>query len=247
MGSPESSTPRRHHGAIVAAAVGVAVVVTGASALSLSGSEPEAAPASAPASAPEDPTVDLDTGPVSDEDVEACAAGGFAPDAGSVEVLYGVRQQSAQGDLPVLLLRNAAGELRFCDVAGTDAPAQLPLPEVSPAEPVVFLTNGRKTWDCTDAALDRYSSTTWLAVGPDVAAVQERYWQGREAGPWFTTQARGGYAHLQTWVDGPLAKQARLRVQTRVLDTAGDPIAQPALVPGRQPLAGCTDGDVQIG
>jgi hypothetical protein len=247
MGSPESSTSRRHLGAIVAAVVAVAVVVTGASALSRAGSEPGAAPDPAPASAPHDPTVDLDAGPVSDADVEACAAGGFASDAGSVEVLYGVRQRSAQGDLPVLLLRNATGELRFCDVAGADAPAQLPMPEASADEPVAFLTNGRKSWDCTDGTVDGYTATTWLAVGPDVATVQERFWQDGEAGPWFSTQARGGYAHLQTWIDGPVAKQTRLSVQTRVLDADGDPVAQTVLAPGRQPLAGCTDGDVQIG
>ena len=44
-----------------------------------------------------------------------------------------------------------------------------------------------------------------------------------------------------------MAKKTRLSVQTRVLDADGDPVAQTALAPGRQPLGGCTDGDVQIG
>jgi hypothetical protein len=247
MGSPESSTPRRHLGAVVAVVLAVAVVVVGASALSRVETKPDRTPA-APASAPpRDGGVDLDQGPVTDADVKACASGDFATDPASVEVLYGVRQRSADGDVPVLLLRNAAGDLRFCDVAGPDAPAQLPLPETSAGEPVVFLTNGRKSWDCTDGTVEGYTATTWLAVGPEVATVQERFWQDGEPGPWFTSDASGGYAHLQTWITGPVPPTTKLGVQTRVLDADGEPVAQSALTPGRVPLAGCTDGDVQIG
>jgi hypothetical protein len=256
MGSTDSSTPRRHLGAVVAVVLAVAAVLVGASALAHEDTEPAptaAAPAPAPAPVA---TTDLDRGPVSDADVAACASGGFAADPSSVEVLYGVRQLSADGDVPVLLLRNAAGDLRFCDVAGPDAPAQLPLPAASAGEPVVFLTNGRKSWDCSDSGdgrdgpgspVEGYTATTWLAVGPEVATVQERFWQDGEPGPWFSTAASGGYAHLQTWITGPVPATTRLGVQTRVLDADGRPVAQSALSRGRVPLAGCTDGDVQIG
>jgi hypothetical protein len=246
MGSTTSPS-RRHLGAVVAAVLAVGVVVTGASALSLAGPDPDPAPAQLATAPPQDPAVDLDQGDATEADVEACVSGGFAPDASSVEVLYGVRQQSPGGDVPVLLLRNAAGDLRFCDLAGPDAPAQLPLPEASADEPVVFLTNGRKSWDCTGAQVEGYTATTWLAVGPEVATVQERYWQDGKPGPWFTTEARGGYAHLQTWVTGPLPAQAQLGVQTQALDADGRPVNRSALPRGRQALPGCAGGDAQIG
>lgn len=246
MGSTTSPS-RRHLGAVVAAVLAVAVVVTGASALSLAGPDSVPAPTRPATTPPQDPTVALDQGDATEADVEACVSGGFASEAASVEVLYGVRQQSPDGDVPVLLLRNAAGDLRFCDLAGPDAPAQLPLPETTEDEPVVFLTNGRRSWDCTGRQVEGYTATTWLAVGPEVATVQERYWQDGKPGPWFTTSARGGYAHMQTWVTGPLPEQAQLGVQTRALDAHGHPVNQGALPRGRQPLAGCDGGDAQIG
>lgn len=247
MGSPKSSMSRRRIRAVVASVVAVAAVVTGASALARGGSEPDASPRTSSPAAQEDPTVDLDLGPVDDADVTACLGGGFAPDAGSVEVLYGVRQRSADGSAPVLLLRNASGELRLCDVAGPDSPAQLPLPEATAAEPVAFLTNGRKAWDCDGSTVDGYTSTTWLAVGPTVATVQERFWVDGVPGSWFSTEAQGGYAHLQTWLAGPLPEGTELGVQLRVLDADGKPVAQSALPTGTQSLPGCTEGDVQIG
>lgn len=247
MGSPNSSTSRRRVGAVAASVVAVAAVVTGAAALARDGSEPDASPRTSPPAAQEEPRVDLDLGPVADADVTACLSGGFAPDAGSVDVLYGVQQRSADGSAPVLLLRNASGELRLCDVAGPDSPAQLPLPEATSDEPVAFLTNGRKAWSCDGATVDGYTSSTWLTVGPAVATVQERFWVDGVPGPWFSSEAQDGYAHLQTWLDGPLPQGTELGVQHRVLDADGEPVAQSALPTGTQLLPGCTDGDVQIG
>ena len=245
MGSPEPSSSRRRIGAVVAAVLAVTAVVAGAASLAGSASDPTPSAAVPAAPAPE-PVVDLDRGPVSEADVEACSSGGFAG-SGEVEVLYGVRQRSADGDAPVLLLRNDAGELRLCDVDGPDSPAQLPLPEASTSEPVAFLGTGRRSWTCDGTTVQRYSAATWLAVAPEVRTVQERFWQNGQAGPWFTTAAQGGYAHLQTWLDGPLAEGTRLAVQTRALDADGRPVARSGLAPGRQPLAGCTGSDVQIG
>jgi len=146
-----------------------------------------------------------------------------------------------------LNVRNAAGDLRLCDAAGPDSPAVVPVPEVSDRSPVAFLTNGRAAWDCSGRTVDGYTSTLWLAVGSRVDRVEQRYVVDGEPGPWFGTTARNGYAHLQTWLTGPVTGAATLGVQQRVLDADGAPVAQDALPTNRQPLPGCRDGDVQIG
>ncbi|MGZ8737471.1 MAG: hypothetical protein ACXWW7_09935 [Nocardioides sp.] len=247
----QDSAPRRHLGAIIGTVLAVAVVVAGASALTTADPEPALSPGDTPATtstADDEPTLDLDLGPVTDPDVLAtCLADDFATDLGSVDVLYAVEQRSADGSSPVLLLRNAGGDLRMCDAAGPDHPAQLPVPEASNAEPVAFLANSRMAWECSDTTVQGYTATTWLAVVPGVARVQQRFWVAGTPGAWFSTAASGGYAHLQTWLDGPLAQDVELAVEHRVLDHDGDPVAQSALPSGRQPLSGCTGGDVQIG
>ncbi len=247
----QDSAPRRRLGAIIGTVLAVAVVVAGASALTMADPEPAPSPDDTPATtstADDEQTLDLDLGRVTDPAALAtCLADDFATDLGSVDVLYAVEQRSVDGSSPVLLLRNAGGELRMCDAAGPDRPAQLPLPEASDAEPVAFLTNGRMAWDCSDTTVASYTATTWLAVVPGVARVQQRFWVDGAPGPWFSTAASGGYAHLQTWLDGPLAEGVELEVEHRVLDHDGDPFAQSALPSGRQPLTGCTGDDAQIG
>lgn len=241
MGSREETRTRRRIGAVAATALAVGVIAFGAAALGPNGPErdTEQGPAQL-AAAREDATLDLDLGPVTDP--TSCLSDAFAPDAESVDVLYGVHQRTADGSSPVLLLRNVAGELRLCDVAGPDAPAQQPLPEPSDAERVAFLTNGRMVWDCSGTTVDRYTSTMWLAVTPEVGWVQQRFRVDGVPGPWFSTQAQGGYAHLQTWLDGPVPAGAALDVQVRVLDPDRQPVRQSV-----QPLPGCTEGDVRIG
>lgn len=193
--------------------------------------------------------LDIDMGPVTDPAaIEGCLLPGFAADAGSVEVLYGVEQRSADGSSPVLVLRNTDGEVQLCDAAGPDRPATVPLAEPSSAEQAVFLANGRASWDCEGKELLGYSSTTWLAVDDDVDRVQQRFWVNGVAEPWFTSKAVDGYAHLQTWLSGPLARTTEVEVEHQVLDAAGDPVTQTALPTGRQTLETCASGgDVQIG
>jgi hypothetical protein len=249
MGAAATPPSRGRAGAVVAAVLAVAVVVGAVAAAGLARSDGPraAAPATGPSTPAADPVLDIDAGELSDEEaLAACSTPGFAG-GGDVTVLYAVRQRTEDGSAPVVLLRNAGGDLRLCDAAGPDAPAQAPVPEASGQHPVVFLTNGRSAWDCSGTTVDGYSATLWLAVDPQVERVQQRYVVRGHPGPWFSTTARDGFAHLQTWLAGPLDEGAAVAVQQRVLDATGAPLAQDALPTRRQPLAGCAGGDAQIG
>lgn len=194
--------------------------------------------------------LDLDMGSVTDPAaIEDCLLPGFAADADAVEVLYGVEQRTEEGSTPVLVLRNADGDVQLCDVAGPDQPSTLPLAEPTATEAAVFLANGRASWDCEGKKLHGYSSTTWLAVDASVDRVQQRFWVDGVPEPWFTTRAVDGFAHLQTWLSGPLTRSAEVEVEHRVLDATGELVSQTALPTGKQPLETCTagGGDAQIG
>lgn len=232
---------------MAAVALGVAVAVVGVSALRDSGvsGATTALPTADPTVLGEDLLV-LDRGGVSDVDaVRSCATKEFAGPR-PVEVLYGVRQLAADSEGPVVVLRNAAGELRLCDADGPDSPSQAPVPSAGDAEPVVFLKAGA-AWDCTRARLDRYTAATWLAVDDQVATVRQRLWVDGEPGPWFTTEAVNGFAHVAAWEDGPLPEGTDLAAQYEVLDAQGGAIAQDALPVDPSPVGWCEDGDVQIG
>jgi hypothetical protein len=248
MATPQ--VPTRRSGALVAVVLTVIAVLAGVALARLLGfgADSAAAPAGQLSASTSGPTIELDLGVVPEPDALAsCLVPGFAEDPATVEVLYAVQQRSADSSGPVVLLRNAEGALRLCDVAGPDSPAQHPLPQASVSEPVAFLTNGRAAWDCDGTTVQGYTSTTWLAVDAAVRTVQQRFWVDGEPGPWFTTEAVGGYAHLQTWLEGPVAADTPLAVQHRVLDADGDRIEGSALPTGRRTLPGCSGGDVQIG
>ena len=83
-------------------------------------------------------------------------------------------------------------------------------------------------------------------VSPDVATVRERFWVAGVPGPWFETRAHGGYAHLQTWLQGPEPRSTYAQ-QFQVLDADGTAVPQTALPTGKQPLPGCQGGSVEIG
>ena len=125
------------------------------------------------------------------------------------------------------------------------APEDRP-PSASDAEPVVFL-NARASWDCTRARLDRYTAATWLALDDRVATVRQRLWVDGEPGPWFTTAAVNGFAHLSAWEDGPLPEGTELAAQYEVLDADDAVVAQTALPTEPAEVGWCEDGDVQIG
>jgi len=245
MRTPDMPAGGRRTGAVIVAALTVAAVVVGVAAISLPGSSPDRSPQ--PASSDSAVSViDLDQGPGADpEAVASCAGPDFASDPETSEVLYDVVQLAAAGTSSVLVLRNPEGELRLCDMAGADAPAVLPLPEATEADPVAFLSNGTAAWDCDGMALGSYRSTTWLLVADGVERVEQRFVVDGAPEPWFSTQAVDGIAHLQTWL-GPLPEGVRIAVEQRALDAAGEPVEQDTL-PSRAPLPGCTTGDVQIG
>ena len=195
-------------------------------------------------------TYDLDVGPVSDPaQIDACAGPDFAADPSEVEVLYGVLQRRPSGTSPVLVLRNAAGDVRLCDHFGADSPSQAPLPTASQQRPVVFFSNGRSAWKCegTGQVLDQFQMTSWLAVSPRVDEVQQRYTVDGVTGPWFTTKAQGGFVHLQSWLDGPQPADTTYAVQYRVRDASGGDVRQTALPTRPNPLAGCSGGSAEIG
>lgn len=237
----------------VGAAVLVAALVLGAGSLkALSGSDgpsPQVAAdpsmSAAPVTAPSDAT-ELDLGPTDADDLAACTTPDFTSEGTDPEVLYGVRQLRLDGTSAVLVLRNAQGDVRLCDRFGTDAPAQAPLPTPTAAEPVAFLSNGRAAWTCDGTRLRRFEQSTWLVVSPDVATVRERFWVAGVPGPWFETRAHGGYAHLQTWLQGPEPRSTYAQ-QFQVLDADGTAVPQTALPTGKQPLPGCRGGSVEIG
>lgn len=196
------------------------------------------------ATTPVDASIDLDLGRVGDELVSGCIVPGFATDVSEVEVLYGVRQLHLDGNSAVLVLRNAAGDLLLCDRFGADRPAEAPSPTASSRQPVAALSTGRLSWACAgkDRTLRSFEKSTWLAVSPDVETVQQRYWVDGVPGPWFSTRARNGYAHLQTWLLGPEPAGSRFAEQYRVLDASGHALRQAALPTRQKALLGCTAG-----
>ena len=76
--------------------------------------------------------------------------------------------------------------------------------------------------------------------------VPKRFWVAGVPGPWFETRAHGGYAHLQTWLQGPEPRSTYAQ-QFQVLDADGTAVPQTALPTGKQPLPGCQGGSVEIG
>jgi hypothetical protein len=242
---------------VVGVAMLVAALVLGAGSLrALSGGDgpsPQVAadpstttaPITAPTAGPNGVT-ELDLGPTDADDLAACTTPDFTPEGTDPEVLYGVRQLRLGGTSAVLMLRNARGEVRLCDRFGTDAPSQAPLPSPTAEEPVAFLSNGRAAWTCDGTRLRRFEQSTWLVVSPAVATVRERFWVAGVPGPWFETRAHGGYAHLQTWLQGP-EPRSRYAQQFQVLDADGTAVPQTALPTEKRPLTGCQGGSVEIG
>jgi hypothetical protein len=248
MRTPHLRAGGRRSGAVIVAGLAVAAVSVGFAAISLPGTPgTEPRPASttrapdAAGSTPSDASViEVDHGPTSDPDaVAACAGDGFVDDPAEAEVLYDVVQRGPAGTSPVLVLRNAAGDLRLCDIAGADRAAVLPVP--AEGEPVGFLSSGSQAWDCDGRVLSGFRSTTWLLVGDQVIQAQQRFVVDGTPGPWFSTRAVGGIVHLQTWL-GPQTQDVEIVAEQQVLDAAGEVVRQDTW-PATQRLAGCPMGD----
>ena len=253
MRDPDAPANARRTTVMVTAALAVGAIVVAGSAVGFALTGPDtvtdenddASSSTQDAVAAAVPDLDLDLGPVADP--MAAAAKCLGEDSSSAQAFYAVEQRTESGAVPVLVLDRGDGDLFFCDMDGMDRPAVMPVPTATDSDPVAFLTNGRLSWDCDGMTLKRHTSTTWLSVADEVAEVQQRFWVDGEAGPWFTTTAQDGYAHLQTWLTGPLPEKSDLQMEQRVLDSAGDPVSQSAIPTAKQPLAGCSGGDAQIG
>ncbi len=244
---------RRAVSGVATVAMVVALVIGAAWLMRLNRGGPEPSADSVTAAAPgatvegpslDDAQVTLDLGAVSETALAMCQG---SPDA---TVLFSSRQATDTSPADVMVVRDPDGEVRLCDGFGGDVPAEAPLPVATEANPVVFLANGRSSWSCqgTDRVLERFRQSTWLAVAPEVDTVAERIFVDGVPGPWFTTTASGGYAHLQAWLVGPQPASTTYEVEYRVLDADGTVVRQSALPSDRAPLTGCTaEGSAEIG
>ncbi len=253
MQHDDRAPARGHRGVVAATVLTVAAVVLGLGVLrggppGHDGHGDAAARLAGSPTAAGEPTLDLDLGPTGPADVTGCLSPDFAGDPAQVTVLYGVRQRTHDGSVPVLVLRNRAGEVRLCDQFGGDYPAQAPPDRATAAEPVAFYSNGRRDWNCQQrtGTLRRFTLTEWLATASAVNSVRVRFVVNGRPGPWFTTRPVDGLAHLQGWLDGPLHRSARVVVEHQVLDAQGGTVTQTTL-PSNQRVAGCSGGSAQIG
>ena len=189
-----------------------------------------------------DGTVDLDLpGTVTRAQIAPCLTPAFARGADDVTVLYGRFQRTEGDDAVALVLRNDADDLRVCDSFGPDSPAIAPTVLASPREPVRFLTNGRRAWDCDGARLDRFIAAEWLSVSRTVAAAELRFVVDGHPGPWFHAESHGGLIHLYGWL-GAQPAGARVEQQVRILRDRAEVVRRSAA-----PVSPCTGGDAQLG
>ena len=262
-----SASLRRSRGVVVGAMLAVAAIVLGFTQITLlgtgTGGSADGGANGSPnngtlargedrqvARTADQPVVDLDVAPTqAPAAVRGCLVRGFATDPARVSVVYGLEQRTASSTSPTLVLRNAAGELRLCDELGGDYPSTAPIPRATASKPVAFLSNGRTRWDCTQhRTLTSLMQTSWLSVASAVDRVQLSYVVDGVPGPWFSTSAQGGFVHLQSWLKGPLPRDTKLQVETRVLDASGSVVRQRTLPTGPQRLATCPGpGSAEIG
>jgi len=186
--------------------------------------------------------VDLDVpGSVTTQQIEQCLTPAFAGGTDDVTVLYGRVQHSEAGDVAALVLRNDTGDLRLCDSFGPDSPARAPLVRASGREPVRYLTNGRKAWECDGARLDGFVASQWLSVARSVARAELRFVLDGQQGPRFRAQAHDGFVHLHGWL-GEQPAGVRVSLQQRTFDSAGRVVTQRS-----EQVSACTGGDMQVG
>jgi hypothetical protein len=234
--------------AVVALAVACVLVLV--SWLSARGGDKPATPVgdlTSQTSSPNDSVVNIDLYPtVTEAQVQACLTSTFATTVADAQVLYAEVQKTEGAPVPVLVLRNKAGELRLCDSFGGDAPSVAPVEYADAAHAVRLLSNGRQAWDCDGTRLAGFTISHWLSVSDSVDRVELRFLVDGTSSPWFSTQAQRGFVHLRGWLGEQIAG-ATITVQTKVLDKAGNPVPQDALPTTPQPLTGCEHGPVQIG
>ncbi len=247
MKQPTRGMSRRNAGVLVAA-LAVAGVALGVGAVQVHATDPGTDPAVARLAGSPARTVGLDLGPASPPAVKACLSPDFGTDPAQVSVVYGVEQRTASGAAAVYVLRNETGETRLCDQFGGDYPAQEPAPRATRRHPVAFYSTGRRAWTCAPDGhtVDRFVMTEWLSTAPRVHSLRLRFVVDGEPGPWFTTRAAHGFAHLTGWLEGPVSPGTPMSVQQQARDTRGRVVQQRTL-PAHERLVGCAGGSAQIG
>ncbi|HET7735923.1 MAG TPA: hypothetical protein VFK52_08125 [Nocardioidaceae bacterium] len=182
---------------------------------------------------------------VTDDQIRSCLTRGFAPSLADVDVLYSTIQKTETGTAPVMILRNADGDLRLCDANGGDYPSQLPITYADSDTPIRHLTNGRMGWNCEGQAIEEFTVTRWFSVAPAVDRVELRFVVDGAAGRWFSAKAEDGFVHVHGWLNQQQA-EAAVHLQVRVLDAQGDDVPQTELATTPQPVMACDGSDVEI-
>jgi hypothetical protein len=188
--------------------------------------------------------LDVD-GEVTDDQIRSCLTRGFAPSLADVEVLYSTIQKSETGTSPVLILRNADGDLRLCDANGGDYPSQLPITYADATTPIRHLTNGRMGWNCEGTTIESFTVTRWFSVAPVVDRVELRFVVDGDAGAWFSAKAEDGFVHVHGWLNQQQA-EAAVHLQVRVLDAEDNNVPQAEIATAPQPVMACDGSDVEI-
>jgi hypothetical protein len=81
--------------------------------------------------------------------------------------------------------------------------------------------------DAATRSMVRMSSSRWL-VGPAAATeVQERLVLNGKAGPWYASAVVDGLSYIQLPQSGPMKLGDKIRIETRMVDAAGQPVTKP--------------------
>lgn len=233
--------------AAVAVAVACLLILVSWIASNAGDDPPPPADRSSLASTPGDDLRELDvSSDVKPRDIEGCLTTEFAKNAKDVEVLYSRIQQSQHGEVPVLVLRNSVGELRLCDSFGGTAPSVAPVRLADDETPVTLLSNGRQSWDCDGTRLAGFAISHWLSVGEVVDRVELRFVIDSAFGPWYTTEADEGFAHVHGWLEMQ-NNGAAVAVQIRVLSADGEVVPQQTVSLEPQGIPGCNGRNIDLG
>jgi hypothetical protein len=187
--------------------------------------------------------IGLDATPLDNATATAlCGPDGF----GDARVLYAQRQVSPIGPAPAILIENERGDWWACDRYGGSAPATFPVPLATAHDPAVPFTTGWRSWDCAGTVLHRLQIGEWFSTAPEVATLRLRFIVEGAPGPWFSTTASDGIAHLQAWLEGDLPAGTSIVLEHEFSDAAGRTVGAEASQSVEE-LPDCSDGhDFQL-
>jgi hypothetical protein len=187
--------------------------------------------------------IHLDVEPLQhDTAATLCGPDGF----GDAQVLFAQRQVSPIGPAPAILVENDRGDWWACDRYGGSAPATLPVPLATSNDAAVPFTTGWRSWDCEGTVLHRLQIGEWFSTAPEVATLRTRFVVDGAPGPWFSTSAYDGFAHLQAWLEGDLPAGTRIVLEHGFSDADGLEV-ETGMSQSGEPLPDCSDGhDFQL-